>query len=78
MKACIAILIEIALFDDVVVGLVNGIYHVLGSAANGFVALYEHAIVAGIGDVYAIEMPIAAAESNTLVWVVGMAMIGHA
>ncbi len=58
LQSRVAVLIEVASLYDVVVRLVVCVGHIAGAASRGLVALYEHAVVAGVGDVYMVEVPI--------------------
>ena len=77
MQSCVAIAVETAFLDDVVMGLLGGVEDVGVGTASGLVALDEHSVVGCVGDVDTVEMPVGATESHPLIWVVGVLVIGH-
>ena len=68
LQSGVAVLVDVAFLNDVVVRLF------LVGVAGPF---DEQAVVAGVADVNAIEMPITAGEPHPLVGIVGMFVVGH-
>ena len=58
LNARIAVFVELTVLYDVVVGVLCAVDNVLLGATGGFVAFYEQSVVACVGDIHMIEVPV--------------------
>ena len=71
----VAVLVELAVFDDIVVGILCAVLYVCGRAAGRFVALYKETVVACVCYIHMVEVPVRGCQSDALIRVVAMFMI---
>ena len=71
----VAVLVELAVFYDIVVGILCAVLYVCGRAAGRFVALYKETVVACVCYIHMVEVPVRGCQSDALIRVVAMFMI---
>ena len=74
MNARIAVFVELTVLYDVVVGVLCAVDNVLLGATGGFVAFYEQSVVACVGDIHMIEVPVRRGQTYALIGIVAVSV----